>query len=63
MAQEIFQVDAFTDRPFKGNPAAVCILPQEGDVQWMQRLANEMNLFDLGMNRLGIFHTNSVGIL
>jgi PhzF family phenazine biosynthesis protein len=44
MAQEIFQVDAFTDRPFKGNPAAVCILPQEGDLQWMQHLANEMNL-------------------
>jgi PhzF family phenazine biosynthesis protein len=44
MAQEIFQVDAFTDTPFKGNPAAVCILPQEGDLQWMQHLANEMNL-------------------
>jgi predicted PhzF superfamily epimerase YddE/YHI9 len=63
MAQEIFQVDAFTDRPFKGNPAAVCIMPQEGDVQWMQCLANEMNLFDLWMNRLGVFHTNAVGIL
>ncbi len=23
---EIFQVDAFTDRPFAGNPAAVCPL-------------------------------------
>jgi PhzF family phenazine biosynthesis protein len=39
-------IDAFTDRPFAGNPAAVCLLdtgswPDEG---WMQRLATEMNL-------------------
>jgi PhzF family phenazine biosynthesis protein len=44
MAQEIFQVDAFTDKPFSGNPAAVCVLPQEGDEHWMQNLATEMNL-------------------
>lgn len=44
MAQEIFQVDAFTDRPFAGNPAAVCVLPEAADEQWMQHLANEMNL-------------------
>jgi PhzF family phenazine biosynthesis protein len=44
MSQEIFQVDAFTDAPFKGNPAAVCVLPQEGDEGWMQNLATEMNL-------------------
>lgn len=44
MVQEIFQVDAFTDSPFSGNPAAVCVLPQEGDEGWMQRVANEMNL-------------------
>ena len=44
MSQEIFQVDAFTQTPFKGNPAAVCILPQEGDKDWMQLVANEMNL-------------------
>lgn len=44
MVQEIFQVDAFTDSPFSGNPAAVCVLPQEGDEDWMQRVANEMNL-------------------
>ena len=25
MSQEIFQVDAFTDTPFRGNPAAVCV--------------------------------------
>jgi len=44
MTQEIFQVDAFADTPFKGNPAAVCVLPQEGDEGWMQNLATEMNL-------------------
>ena len=44
MSQEIFQVDAFTDTAFKGNPAAVCVLPQEGDEGWMQNLATEMNL-------------------
>jgi PhzF family phenazine biosynthesis protein len=44
MAQEIFQVDAFTDKPFAGNPAAVCILPEAADETWMQNVANEMNL-------------------
>ncbi len=44
MAQEIFQVDAFTDKPFGGNPAAVCILPGPGDEEWMQNVAKEMNL-------------------
>lgn len=44
MKQEIFQVDAFTDTAFKGNPAAVCVLSREGDKRWMQNLATEMNL-------------------
>jgi PhzF family phenazine biosynthesis protein len=44
MGQEIFQVDAFTDKPFAGNPAAVCILPEPAHEDWMQHLANEMNL-------------------
>ena len=44
MAQEIFQVDAFTDKPFAGNPAAVCVLLKAADEEWMQQLANEMNL-------------------
>jgi PhzF family phenazine biosynthesis protein len=35
-------VDAFTDRPFSGNPAAVCLLPQWRDVRWLQSLAGEM---------------------
>ncbi len=44
MGQTIFQVDAFTNTPFSGNPAAVCILPKARDEQWMQHVAQEMNL-------------------
>ena len=39
-----WQVDAFTDRPFAGNPAAVCWLEKEADSKWMQAVAAEMNL-------------------
>jgi PhzF family phenazine biosynthesis protein len=42
--QIIYQVDAFTSEPFKGNPAAVCILDYEPPVFWMQNVAMEMNL-------------------
>ncbi len=41
---EIFQVDAFADRPFAGNPAAVCPLEGPVDAAWMQSVAREMNL-------------------
>jgi PhzF family phenazine biosynthesis protein len=44
MALAIIQVDAFTDKPFAGNPAAVCILPAPRDERWMQDVAREMNL-------------------
>lgn len=44
MGQPLVQVDAFTDRPFAGNPAAVCILPAARDEAWMQDVAREMNL-------------------
>lgn len=44
MPQPVVQVDAFTDRPFAGNPAAVCILPAARDEGWMQDVAREMNL-------------------
>src|SRR5207253_5646848 len=33
-----------TDQPFKGNPAAVCLLDRERDAEWMQNVALEMNL-------------------
>jgi PhzF family phenazine biosynthesis protein len=39
-------VDAFTDRPFAGNPAAVCLLEPGDwpDTAWMQQLAAELNM-------------------
>jgi PhzF family phenazine biosynthesis protein len=44
MGLRITQVDAFTDMPFAGNPAAVCLLPAPRDEGWMQNVAREMNL-------------------
>jgi PhzF family phenazine biosynthesis protein len=44
MTIPLFQVDAFTDRPFHGNPAAVCLLEAARDEEWMQAVAAEMNL-------------------
>jgi PhzF family phenazine biosynthesis protein len=41
---KIYQVDAFTEKPFSGNPAAVCLLPQARDAAWMQAVGKEMNL-------------------
>ena len=40
----IYTVDAFTDRPFAGNPAGVCLLDAPRDAEWMQSIAAEMNL-------------------
>ena len=44
MKQSVIQVDAFTDRPFSGNPAAVCVSESPLDELLMQRIATEMNL-------------------
>lgn len=40
----IYQVDAFTDETFKGNPAAVCLLKKHYDDHVLQSIAAEMNL-------------------
>jgi PhzF family phenazine biosynthesis protein len=40
----LYIIDAFTSEPFKGNPAAVCLLKERKDDQWMQNVAKEMNL-------------------
>ncbi|XP_077376095.1 phenazine biosynthesis-like domain-containing protein 1 isoform X1 [Festucalex cinctus] len=40
----IFIVDAFTNLPFKGNPAAVCLLKHELCDELYQKVAAEMNL-------------------
>ncbi|MBD0324720.1 MAG: PhzF family phenazine biosynthesis protein, partial [Aldersonia sp.] len=39
-------IDAFTDRPFAGNPAGVCLLDADDwpDEAWMRRVAAELNL-------------------
>lgn len=44
---EIFTVDAFTDSPFSGNPAAVCVIKTDQpplEESLMQQIAAEMNL-------------------
>jgi len=40
----IYIADAFTSRPFAGNPAAVCLLKEAAEEEWMQHVAAEMNL-------------------
>ena len=46
-----WQVDAFTNRAFGGNPAAVCWLDSEADPAWMQAVAAEMNLSETAFVR------------
>jgi len=41
---KIFTVDAFTDKPFAGNPAGVCLLEKNKDDGWLLNVAAEMNL-------------------
>jgi PhzF family phenazine biosynthesis protein len=48
----LFQIDAFADAPFTGNPAAVCLLGDEQrDDAWMQNVAAEMNLSETAFVR------------
>jgi PhzF family phenazine biosynthesis protein len=42
--QILYVVDAFTDQPFAGNPAAVCVTAEAVDETWMKLVAREMNL-------------------
>lgn len=44
MKTTLHVVDAFTDKPFGGNPAAVCLLDAPCEERWMQLVAREMNL-------------------
>jgi predicted PhzF superfamily epimerase YddE/YHI9 len=46
-------VDAFTDRPFAGNPAAVVVVETGADEVWMQSVAAEMNLPETAFLRGG----------
>ena len=44
MPVRIVQVDAFTAKPYAGNPAAVCVLAEPREDAWMRNVAAEMNL-------------------
>ena len=44
MTKPIWQVDAFTDEPFRGNPAAVCLVDSPMAEARMQQIALEMNV-------------------
>jgi len=44
MKLKIFQIDAFADKVFSGNPAAVCIMDSWLDTSLMQQIAAENNL-------------------
>jgi len=44
MSVKLYHVDAFSDRRFAGNPAAVCLLPSPAEERWMQSVGTEMNL-------------------
>jgi predicted PhzF superfamily epimerase YddE/YHI9 len=41
---QFYQVDAFTDTKFKGNPAAVILLNEWPEDKWLQNIAMELNL-------------------
>jgi PhzF family phenazine biosynthesis protein len=44
MSARIIQVDAFSAKPFAGNPAAVCVMVGPANEGWMTHVAREMNL-------------------
>jgi len=44
MKLKLYQVDAFTDKVFGGNPAAVCVLDRWIDEEIMQNIGGENNL-------------------
>lgn len=48
---KIYQVDAFTDEAFKGNPAGVCILEEDLNDELMKNIAQEMNLSETAFVR------------
>jgi len=54
----LYQIDAFTDKPFHGNPAAICPLTEWPDDQTLQDIAAENNLAETAffIDRGGHFH-------
>jgi PhzF family phenazine biosynthesis protein len=51
MPIQMYQVDAFTSKPFSGNPAGVCLLPEPRNDDWLQDVAREMNLSETAFLR------------
>ena len=59
--QKIIQVDAFTNKPFQGNPAAVCVLTNAESDKWMQQVAQEMNLSEIFVRKfMDAMHQESI---
>ncbi len=58
MKINIYQIDAFTQEIFKGNPAAVCPLDTWLPDQVMQQIAQENNLSETAfiVNQSGVYH-------
>lgn len=50
---DLYQVDAFTDKPFSGNPAAVCLLQEKLEDRCLQLIAAEMNLSETAFVQIG----------
>lgn len=50
-AKRIFKVDSFTDVPFLGNPAGVCLIDEDVSDEWMQAVAAEMNVSETAFAR------------
>jgi PhzF family phenazine biosynthesis protein len=44
MPTTLYQVDSFSNEPFAGNPAGVCMLSEAANEEWLQLVAREMNL-------------------
>jgi PhzF family phenazine biosynthesis protein len=51
MAIPISVADAFSETPFRGNPAGVCLLAAEAEDAWMQAVAAEINLAETAFLR------------
>ena len=51
MPTPITVIDAFTDRPFAGNPAGVCVLAEDHPSAWQHAVARELNLSETAFLR------------
>lgn len=48
-----YHVDAFAEKVFEGNPAAVCVLDKYPSDALMQKIAGENNLSEIRLCRKG----------